>query len=109
MTPVGPLPPAVDSVVKTIAGMIGGPDRAALTGMLDPAVDAAAVTRQLHAASVWGSCRPDEVLSGGSDRGARVRLACARGNLDLTVEVDPATGKVGRVTLSPAGPGPCVP
>ena len=109
MTPVGPLPPAVDSAVKSVSGLIGAPDRTALAAVLDTSADADAVTRQLHAASAWGSCRPDEVLSGGSDRGARVRLACARGNLDLTVEVDPATGKVRRVALSPAGPGACVP
>jgi CubicO group peptidase (beta-lactamase class C family) len=109
MTPVAPLPPPVDSAVKAIAGMIGAPDAAALTRLLDPAADADAVSRQLAAASAWGSCAMDDVLSGGSARGARVRLSCSRGSLDLTVEVDPAAGKVRRLTLAPAGPGTCVP
>ena len=109
ITPVGPLPPAVDSAVKSIAGMIGAPDRAALAGMLDAGVDADALARQLHAASAWGSCKPEEVLSGGSEQGAKVRLACSRGNLDLTVEVEPAAGKIRRLSLVPSGTGPCVP
>jgi hypothetical protein len=49
------------------------------------------------------------VLSGGSEQGAKVRLACSRGNLDLTVEVEPAAGKVRRLSLVPLGTGPCVP
>jgi hypothetical protein len=108
IAPVGRLPPAVDSAVKAITGMVGAPDRAALAGMLDAGVDADALARQLHAASAWGSCKVDDVISGGSDRGARVRLACARGSLDLTVEVDPAAGKVRRATLAPSGNGACV-
>jgi hypothetical protein len=109
ITPVGPLPPAVDSAVKAIAGMIGAPDRAALAGMLDAGVDADGLAGQLHAASAWGSCKPDEVLSGGSEQGAKVRLACSRGKLDLTVEVDPGSGKVRRAVLAPSGTGACVP
>jgi CubicO group peptidase (beta-lactamase class C family) len=109
ITPVGPLPPAIDAAVKALTGMIGTPDRPALTGLLDAGADADAVARQLRAASAWGSCRVDDVLSGGSDRGARVRLACARGSLELAVEIDPASAKVKRVALVPAGTGACVP
>ena len=76
---------------------------------LDAGADADAAARQLHAASAWGSCKPDEVLSGGAERGARVRLACSRGSLDLTVEVDPAAGKVRRFSMAPAGNSTCVP
>jgi len=109
LTPAGQLPPAVDSAVKAITGTIGAPDRAGLAGMLDASVDADALARQLHAASAWGSCNVDDVLAGGSERGARVRLVCSRGRLDLTVEIDPAAGKVRRVALAPAPTGPCVP
>ena len=108
ITPVGQLPPAVDSAVKAITGMIGQPDRPALADVLDAGADAGALARQLHAASAWGSCKVDDVLSGGSDRGARVRLACGRGSLDLTVEIDPATAKVRRAALAPSGTGTCV-
>ena len=109
MAPVGQLPSAVDSALKAITGMIGTPDRAALADVLGATVDADAVARQLHAASAWGTCKPDEVLSGGGERSARVRLACSRGSLDLTVEIEPATGKVRRLSLVPSGNATCVP
>ena len=67
------------------------------------------MARHLQAASAWGRCKAGDVLSGGSDRGARVRLACARGGLDLTIDVEPANGKVRRFALAPSGTGPCVP
>jgi hypothetical protein len=109
ITPVGQLPPAIDAAVKAIAGIVGSPDRTALAGLIDPGVDADAAARHVHAASAWGTCAVDEVLSGGSDRGARVRLACSRGKLDLAIEVDPARGKVRRLTLAPSAAGACVP
>jgi len=109
ITPVGQLPPAVAGAVKTITGMIGAPDRDLLADLIGAGADADAMARQLRAAAPWGSCRPGDVLSGGGDRGARVRLACSRGSLDLTVDVEPATGKVRRLALSPSGNSPCVP
>jgi hypothetical protein len=109
MTPVGQLPPAVDAAVKAVAGMIGAPDRRALAGLLDAGVDADAAALHLHAASAWGNCIAADVLSGSSDRGARVRLDCSRGKLDLTVEIDPASGKVRRMALAPSGNKTCVP
>jgi CubicO group peptidase (beta-lactamase class C family) len=108
LEPIGELPPAIDAAVKTIAGMTAAPDRAALAGLLDRGVDADATARHLHAAAAWGRCAIDEVLSGGSDRGARVRLACSRGKLDLAVDIDPASGKVRRLALAPAASGTCV-
>ncbi|MFO7695251.1 MAG: serine hydrolase domain-containing protein [Vicinamibacterales bacterium] len=104
----GHLPTPVDTAVKSIAGLIRAPDRVALAGMLAPGTDEGAALRQLHAASAWGSCRPDDVLSGGGEGGARVRLACSRGSLDLTVDVDPATGRIRRFTLTPSVTGTCV-
>jgi hypothetical protein len=109
ITAVGRLPPAVEGAVKAVTGMIGAPDRALLADLTDAGADADAMARQLHAASAWGTCRPGEVLSGGSDRGARVRLACSRGSLDLTLDLEPATGKVRRLALAPSGAGTCVP
>jgi hypothetical protein len=109
ITPVGQLPVPIDAAVTAIAGMIGAADRAPLAGLLDAGADADGASRQLHAASAWGNCRPEEVLSGGGERGARVRLACSKGSLDLTVDVDPATGKVRRISIAPAGNATCVP
>jgi hypothetical protein len=109
ITPIGQLPPAVAAAVKAVAGIIGSSNRTAVAGLLDPGVDAEAAARLVHAASAWGACAVDDVLSGGSDRGARVRLACSRGRLDLAVEVDPASGKVRRLALAPYAAGACVP
>jgi len=109
VTPVGPLPASVGAAVKAIAGLIGAPDGSALTALLDAGADAGAAARQVHAASAWGSCKPDEVLSSGGDRSARVRLACSNGSLDLTLDVEPPTAKVRRLLLAPSGTGTCVP
>ena len=107
MAAMGQLPASVDAAVTRITGLIGRPDPAALDGMIASGTDAGAASRQLHAASAWGACKPDEVLSGGSDRSARVRLACSRGSLDLTVDIDPATGKVRALALAPSGDTTC--
>jgi hypothetical protein len=109
VTPVGPLPPSVGAAVKAIAGLIGAPDRSTLTALLDAGADAGAAARQMQAASAWGSCKPDEVLSASGERGARVRLACSNGRLDLTLDVDPSTAKVRRLLLAPSATGTCVP
>jgi CubicO group peptidase (beta-lactamase class C family) len=109
MTPVEPLLPAMDAAVKAIAGMLGAPGHTALAGLLDAGADADAAARQLQGAAAWGACAPDEVLPGGNERHARVRLACTKGGLDLSLEVDPATGKVRRLSLTPAGNRACVP
>jgi len=108
MAAVGQLPASIDAAVTRITGLIGRPDPAALEGMIASGTDAGAASRQLDAASAWGACKPDEVLSGGSDRSARVRLACSRGSLDLTVDVEPATGKVRGFALAPSGNTTCV-
>ena len=107
ITPVGQLPASIDAAVNAISGMTRAPDRAGLRSLLDSGADADAAGRQLEAASAWGSCKPDEVLSGGGDRSARVRLACAKGSLDLSVEVEPATGKVRRVSIAPSANRSC--
>ena len=107
MAAVGQLPASIDAAVTRLAGMIGRPDPAALEAMIAAGTDAGAASRQLHAASAWGACKPDEVLADGSDRNARVRLACSRGSLDLTIDVEPATGKVRALALAPSGITTC--
>jgi CubicO group peptidase (beta-lactamase class C family) len=108
-TPVGPLPPAVDAAVKSVAGMIGTPNRGTLAALLDPGMDAGVASRQVEAASAWGICRVDDVLSGGGTRNATVRLSCVRGPLDLTVDTNSSTGKIRRLLLAPSGNRACVP
>ena len=109
ITPVGPLPPAVDAAVKALAGVIGVPDGGILKGLLEPGTDATAMWRHVVSASAWGTCRVGEVLSGGGPRNASVRLACTKGLLDLTVDVNASTGKIRRLLLAPSGTRACVP
>jgi hypothetical protein len=105
---VGTLPAHVDSAVAAIAGTIGGPDQAALAGLIDPRADSAAAARQMQAAAAWGACKLDEVLSVGGERAARVRLSCSKGRLDLFLDVDPVSRKIQRFTLAPSGAATCV-
>jgi hypothetical protein len=109
MTPVRPLSPRLDTVVTSLARMIAAPDSGALQSLLAADVDATAAGRRLAAASAWGSCRVDEVVASDGERSARVRLACTTGSLDLSVEVEPATGKLRRLSLAPSGNRTCVP
>jgi hypothetical protein len=89
--------------------MITAPDVGALQSLLAVDVDATAAGRRLAAASAWGSCRVDEVVAGDGERSTRVRLACTMGSLDLSVEAEPSTGKVRRLSLVPSGNHTCVP
>jgi CubicO group peptidase (beta-lactamase class C family) len=109
MTPVRLLSPQLESVVTSLARMIAAPDGAALRAMLGADVDAAAASRRLAAASAWGSCRVDVVVAGDGQGNASVRLACTAGSLDLSVETEPATGKLRRLSLVPSGNRTCVP
>jgi CubicO group peptidase (beta-lactamase class C family) len=109
ITPVRPLSPRLETVVTSLARMIAAPDGGVLQSILAADVDATAAGRRLAAASAWGSCRVDEVMAGDGERSAKVRLACTMGNLDLSVEAEPSTGKVRRLSLVPSGNRTCVP
>jgi len=109
ITPVRPLSPRLESVVTSLAQMIAAPDGDALRAVLAADVDATAAGRRLAAALAWGNCRIDEVIAGDGERSAKVRLACTMGSLDLSVEADPSTGKVRRLSLVPSANRTCVP
>ena len=105
-TPLGPL---LAPVVTRIAGLIGAqkPAGAALASMLAPAADAAGAGRQIDAASAWGTCAVGEVIRGGGELSARVRLVCTRGHLDLTVRRDVPGGRLTLLRLEPSGDRTC--
>jgi CubicO group peptidase (beta-lactamase class C family) len=109
ITPIEPLPPAVDAAVKSLTAAIGTPDSGVPGDLFEPGPNADAAFRQIAAASAWGTCRAGEILSGGGPRNASVRLSCTKGVLDLTVDVNPATGKIRRLLLVPSGSRACVP
>ena len=74
-----------------------------------PGTDPDALARALAAAAVWGSCRIGEVLKGGGDTSATVRFACDKGPLDVSITLDPASGRLSQATLAPAADEACVP
>lgn len=109
MIPVRPLSAGLEAVVTALARLIPAPDDRALRTMLGADVDAALAARRLAVASAWGTCRMDEVVAGDGEHRATVRLACTAGSLDLSIETDPASRKVRRLSLVPSGNRTCVP
>jgi CubicO group peptidase (beta-lactamase class C family) len=109
ITPVLPLPPQLENVVTSLTRLVAAPDEAVLRALLGPDVDAAAAGRRLAAAAAWGNCRVDDVYGSDGERSTRVRLACANGSLDLSVEMEPATGRLTRLSLVPSGNRTCPP
>ena len=67
------------------------------------------VARSLAAAAAWGSCRVAEVRKGGGDASATVRFACDKGPLDVSIALDPVSGRLSQATLAPAAGEACVP
>jgi len=106
---VRPLSARLEEIVTALARMIAIPDSGGLEEMLGADIDADLARRRLAAASAWGSCRMDGVVAGDGERSTRVRLACTRGPLELSLGIDPQTGKVQRLSLAPAGNPTCVP
>jgi len=79
----------------------------ALASLLAPSADRTAIQQMLAAVAPWGACRVGEVLDGDGERSSRVRLRCERGDLDLTLWLDGATGAITRLSLMPPGGNAC--
>jgi len=103
-----PLDPRLAALASTLAARIGQPSASA-ADLVAPGTDPDALARALAAATVWGSCRIGEVLKGGGDTSATVRFACDKGPLDVSITLDPASGRLSQATLAPAADEACVP
>ena len=101
------LPPGAEGRGNEAAAPASSSVRDGLAAVLAPSVDRAAVEQMFAVASPLGGCRLGAVLDGDGIRATSVRLSCARGNLDLSVGLDEATGKVTRLVLAPAGGNAC--
>ncbi len=101
------LPPGAEGRGNEAAASASSSVRDGLAAVLAPSVDRAAVEQMFAVASPLGGCRLGVVLDGDGIRATSVRLSCARGNLDLSVGLDEATGKVTRLVLAPAGGNAC--
>ncbi|MFB3854443.1 MAG: serine hydrolase domain-containing protein [Vicinamibacterales bacterium] len=94
-------------VVSRVAGWIGSASSVPVAEIMAPSADTAAVAAMLAASSTRGSCRIGDVVAGDGVQATTVRLACDRGEMDLAVVLDEATGKAARITLAPAGYDAC--
>ena len=103
-----PLGPRLAAAGSALAARIGRPSTSA-ADLVGPGLDADALARALAAAAAWGSCRMGDVLSGGGDGPATVRFACDKGPLDVSIALDPASGRLSQGTLAPAADEACVP
>jgi hypothetical protein len=107
-TSVLPLGTRLAAAGSALAARIGRPS-ASVADLVGPGLDPNALVRALAAAGAWGSCRMEEVLSGGGDGPAIVRFACDKGPLDVSIALDPASGRLSQATLVPAAEEACVP
>lgn len=101
-----PLGAGMTKAVERVVSLIGTRDEAVVRDLSMPGVDAAAVSGTLEAAGRWGSCRPGEILSGDGERNATLTVSCAKGDLRLSLGLDPDRGRITRLRLAPA-PGTC--
>ena len=100
-----PMAPALKAAADTVVGAINKRDDAGLTTA--PKVDRAMLIRQVKAfAADYGTCTVGNTLDGDGGTRARVRLACERGQADLSVTAA-ADGTLETVALR--GAEPCVP
>jgi CubicO group peptidase (beta-lactamase class C family) len=103
-----PLGPRLAAAGSELAARIGRPSASA-ADLVGAGLDADALTRALGAAAAWGACRMGDVLSGGGEGPATVRFACEKGPLDVSIALDPASGRLSQATLAPAAEEACVP
>jgi CubicO group peptidase (beta-lactamase class C family) len=98
--------PRVRAAAQAVAEWLGHDDPGQLDGLsLAARADVAELTRQLRAGGVWaGRCTVSGVLSGDGIRDVTFRLAGERMPLQLQLIVDPASGGIGTLTLSPLSP-----
>ncbi len=100
-----PMAPSLKAAADTVVGAINKGDDAGLTTA--PKVDRAMLIRQVKAfAADYGTCTVGNTLDGDGGTRARVRLACERGQADLSVSAA-ADGTLETVALR--GAEPCVP
>jgi CubicO group peptidase (beta-lactamase class C family) len=103
-----PLSAALAGTVRAVAAAMAtpSPDLSRLAG---PALDRPAAERQLAAlAADYGACNVGETVSGNGTTRARVRLQCARGRTDLSIQTAD-DGRIQRLQFSPAPQEGCVP
>lgn len=105
------LPPDAEmtKTVDAIMKLLGSWDEKGVEALAAPGFDVERMRRQLRAASVWGSCKAGEPLSGNGTRNTSIRLVCDNGPLAARIAVDPNTHKLISLDLVPLREQRCVP
>lgn len=105
------LPPdaKMTKTVDAIMKLLGSWDEKGVEALAAPGFDVERMRRQLRAASLWGSCKAGEPLSGNGTRNTSIRLVCDNGPLAARIAVDPNTHKLISLDLVPLREQRCVP
>ena len=109
IAPVLPPDAEMTKTIETVGKLLGGWDAKVVEAIAAPGLDVARMRRQFAAASMWGTCRVGETLSGNGTRNSTVRLVCDKGPMAARVSLDPNTRKLTGVDLVPTREQRCVP
>jgi hypothetical protein len=99
------LPPRdrLGELAETAVQLASEADPGALTALLAPTADAVAALRGLRvAAALYGPFGTPEPVAGDGAKASTLRLPSPRGNVDLELELDPATGRLAKLVLRPS-------
>lgn len=100
------LPPdaRMSEIASQVAAAVGG-EHTSLAPRLSTALDPAAIARKLaHAAIDYGFCSDPLPIRGDGRKRAVFRLRCSQAPLQLTLELDPQTGRIERLELASPQP-----
>ena len=106
---VMPLGERLSRAAARLAQMITARSIGGLEDLLAPGASAAQVGATIVAAGAWGACRVGPAVRGDGETFAALRFLCDRGNMDVALSVDEASGRLSQVRLSPSGDATCVP
>ena len=103
------LPPAglLATLATAVAGLASEPRGEALEALLAPGADAGEALRALRvAAALFGPFGDGEPVAGDGEAETTLRLPGERGDVDLELALDAASGRLGRLVLRlPGTPG----
>ena len=99
------LPPRdrLGELAELAVQLASDPDPDALTALLAPTADAIAALRAVRvAAALYGPFGTPEPVAGDGANATILRLPSPRGNVDLELELDSATGRLAKLVLRPS-------
>jgi CubicO group peptidase (beta-lactamase class C family) len=100
--PPAPLRAAAERIAAALAVPNGGAPTWPAELAIDESLDAAVLARSLRATEArFGAVRLGNVTAGDGLKEATFQLDCTRGHLDLSLESDPASGRLTKVRLRP--------